>query len=398
MLETLFWIFCGIAAGAVAGIFPGVHPNTLIPPMLLLLAFLDPVVLALVILSMGISNLFFSTIPAVLLRSAEETTALAISPSEELAKEGRSYDAVMSFASGQLGGIIGAILLLPFFFLLMPAIYAPLKSFIPLILAIVVVYGISREGDSSLAFYASVLFALSAILGIASLSYSDSFIFPLLSGLFGIPSLIDSAKRTAVRIEGSPAYTLDLKDMKYPVLTGAVAGGFAGLLPGVGASQIAAMTMESANIRGERKKFLSVLGAINASDLIYSIVAISIIGNPRSGIAVAIGNLIGIDLFMLATFLGLIVFVSSVSFFLTIRSGSGLVSLLSRVDQFKLSLSVILFISLLAFYLTGPIGIAVLALSTMIGYAAIKSGASRTHLMGCLIAPTALWFLGIRTI
>ena len=193
MLEALFWVFFGIMLGSVAGLLPGIHPNTLIPPALLLLSFLDPIVLALTILSMGISNIFFSSIPTLLFRSAEETTALAVSPAESMQKEGRGYEALMSFSIGHLGGVVLAILLIPVFYLIMSTAYAGMKAFIPAVLISVAIYGISRE-KKGLMIYALSAFLLSSLLGLASLSFSDSFIFPLLSGLFGIPALIEMAR------------------------------------------------------------------------------------------------------------------------------------------------------------------------------------------------------------
>ncbi|HLC50925.1 MAG TPA: tripartite tricarboxylate transporter permease [archaeon] len=399
MLEALFWVFFGIMLGSVAGLLPGIHPNTLIPPALLLLSFLDPIVLALTILSMGISNIFFSSIPTLLFRSAEETTALAVSPAESMQKEGRGYEALMSFSIGHLGGVVLAILLIPVFYLIMSTAYAGMKAFIPAVLISVAIYGISREKKGSM-IYALFALLLSSLLGLASLSFSDSFIFPLLSGLFGIPALIEMArsKSTIRYLEDANPSEVDLREIRYPVVSGAVAGGFAGLLPGVGASQIALIVMESAKLKGGGKTFLSTLGAINASDLVYSVLAISIIGNPRSGIAVAISNLVKVDLFMLMTFLGILLFVSVVSFFLTLKMGKSMVNMISKLDQRIVSACVMAFIVFLVIYLTGAFGLAVLLLSAAVGYIPIRFDTGRTHLMGCLIAPTALWFLGIRTI
>ena len=67
---------------------------------------------------------------------------------------------------------------------------------------------------------------------------------------------------------------------------------------------------------------------------------------------------------------------------------------MSVVPARSLMLGLIIALSLGVFLLSGLLGLAILALATVIGTLTIRVGLSRVHMMGCLILPVILFLTG----
>ena len=119
------------------------------------------------------------------------------------------------------------------------------------------------------------------------------------------------------------------------------------------------------------------------------------IGKRRSGAVAAISELIQIDLSSLLLLIGTGIIAGSIALVIGMQMAQFFPRLMKEVNYLKLNCCIILFITGAVLVLSGPLGLLVLAASTAIGLVAHLSKVRKMHLMGVLIVPTALWFLGV---
>lgn len=128
--------------------------------------------------------------------------------------------------------------------------------------------------------------------------------------------------------------------------------------------------------------------------------AIYIIGNPRSGIAVYMSYLINkMSLNHLIIYIFASLLAVSVSLVLALKLGDSFSKLMGGVDYKKLSIAVILLqiviLFIFIFYYGAPIGYMLLVLitSTAMGMLPHYLGIGKSHLMGVLIIPAIVIYM-----
>jgi len=395
MLELLLALAFGIGIGVICGLLPGLHPNNTIPIILGLSFLFPPLFAAIVLISAGIVNSFVSFIPSILIGAPEGDNALSALPGHRMLMQGRGYEALKLTVVGGFTSILFAMFTLPIFVFAVPSVYNFLRPNIQYLLIFVVAYMIfSEKGKGK--FFAAAVFFLSGILGYLVLdviNIGNEALFPLLSGLFGLPMLLLALKNKTVLPEtfSLESGQLRKRDVIKPAIVGSVAGVVAGLLPGIGSSQ--ATVLAQAGNRDERT-FLMAIAGVSAVDIMYSILALWIIGNPRSGIAVAVGTLVNIDMNMVFVFLSVILAAAGAGAFLTLALSRSAVFAIRKIDYQKLCLYTFAFICILVFIFTGFLGLAVAGVALSVGLIPNLANIRRSHAMGCLILPTILFFMG----
>lgn len=397
MLDLLLAVVLGVLLGLLAGILPGIHPNTLIPLLLAASAFLGPLPAALVLVVAGVINLFINFIPSVLLGAPEEETALSVLPGHKLLLEGRGHEAVKLMTTGALGATVLAVLLLPLFSAVVPTLYTASRPHLWWLLSAVLLYMVASERKPRSVFFALLTVALSGALGVLVLNdFDNSMLFPMLSGLFGLPMLLLSIKKN-VKLPETVSFEekhLSKGFMLSGIATGTLAGVLAGLLPGVGTSQAAVLAQfASERSKESARKFLIALGAVNAADVMFSFFALWLIGNPRSGLAVAVGQMIAVTQQNFFTLIFAILFAAGLGAYLTLRLSRKAVFWLRRFHYPSICAATAAIIIFLVFIVTGPLGLAILAVSTAIGMVPNLSEVRRSLAMACLIVPTIIYFL-----
>lgn len=225
------------------------------------------------------------------------------------------------------------------------------------------------------------------------------------SGLFGISTILFSLNESSTIPHQNQFYELDLDFNKYKsIFAGGITGAILGFLPGFGPAQgtVIAQTASGAsdNDDDDTVNFLLATSGLNVSDCLFSLIAIYIIGNPRSGIAVYMSYLISeMNLNHLAIFIFASLIAVSVSLVLSLKLGDSFSKLMSHVDYKKLSIGVILLQILILyvfiFYYQAPIGYMTLALitSTAMGMLPHYLGVGKSHLMGILIIPAIVIYM-----
>lgn len=393
MLELLLALAFGIGLGVICGLVPGLHPNNTIPIILGLSFLFPPLSAAIVLISAGIVNSFVAFIPSILIGAPEGDNALSALPGHRLLMQGRGYEALKLTVVGGFTSVLFATFTLPVFVLVLPSLYNFLRPNIHYLLIFVVAYMIfSEKGKGKI--FAAVVFFLSGILGYLVLdviNVGSESLFPLLSGLFGLPMLLLAVK-SKTRLPETFSFESESTKVRWkPAITGCLAGVIAGLLPGIGSSQ--STVLAQAGNRDERT-FLMAIAGVNVVDIMYSILALWIIGNPRSGIAVAVGTLVNIDLNTVLVFLSVILTAAGAGAFLTLALSRSAVFAIRKIDYQRLCLYTFAFVCILVFAFTGLFGLAVAGVALSIGLIPNLVSIRKSHAMGCLILPTILFFMG----
>ncbi len=397
MLLILFSLIIGIIFGVVAGLLPGLHPNNTIPIILGMSFLFGPLPTAIILVSSGVINSFINFIPSILLGAPEESTVLGVLPGHKLLLEGRGFEAVKLCVIGSLGGVLFAILTLPMFVLFIPSLYELIRHHVHWLLIAVIGYLILEEkGKNKL--LALGVFILSGILGLIVLNnFGDFALFPLLTGLFGMPMiLISMFQKTKL----PDKFTFDEEKIERKGLlscigVGSLAGIIAGLLPGLGATQSTILTQQAFRKERSGREFLMSIGAITTCDIVYSILALWLIHNPRSGIAIGVSKLLEVGFQETLIFVAIILISAAISTILTLKMTKISLKFLKKVNYQKLCLYTSIFLFVLTVVFSGLIGILILIVSIAVGLIPNYLNIRRTYGMGCLIVPCILFFAGI---
>lgn len=433
----------GVACGTFTGLLPGVHVNNiallivallpgLLPPLAGALGS-DGAILALACLlaAAGVAHSIVALLPAVFLGAPEAGTALSVLPGHRLLARGRGYEAVALGARGAfLGALLALPLLLPFRLLLGPPVdaYRRLQPLLPLFLLVLAAILLASEGRRSdprrarrQRAWAVVLLLLAGLLGLLVLRPGflqgvwaplpiggDSLVlFPLFTGLFGLPTLLLSLRR-GKRLppqDSAPAPELPEWRRTRGLWSGTLAGAAVSWFPGLGganATVIAQLLAGGEPSRGDPdadREFLVAVGAAGTSTTVFTLAALFVILRSRSGVAAAVDAVLGgADAWRhasivppsLAAVLVAVVVASSLAYGVTLWLARPFARAAGRVRYDRLAGSVVLALVLAAFLVTGLIGLAVLGTATALGLVPPVVGVRRVHLMGCLLLPLVL--------
>ena len=413
MIELVIACFIGILIGTTTGMIPGIHVNTagaiLFASSTFLLTFLSPEFICTIMVAMSIAHALIEFVPSMLLGVPQEGTATSILPGHRMVLQGRSKEVIRIVSVGGFGAIIVTILMLPVFAIALPTLHDISKPFTWIILLVASVYLTYKLTRSTRDFlWSLLLFVLSGILGWIIFQTPISSGVSLMctfSGLFGISTILFSLNDSSTLPHQNPFYELDLDLNKFKsIFAGGITGAILGFLPGFGPAQGTVIAQAASgtddNDDDDTVNFLLATSGLNVSDCLFSLIAIYIIGNPRSGIAVYMSYLISkMTLNHLAIFIFASLIAVSVSLVLSLKLGDSFSRLMGGVDYKKLSLGVIilqiLILYVFIFYYKAPFGYMTLALvtSTALGMLPHYIGVGKSHLMGVLIIPAIVIYM-----
>jgi len=448
ILLVLLGSLVGTGFGVLTGLIPGLHVNNVAIILLGLSPLISSVLqditglsqmtamlmVASAIVATSMSHTFLDFIPSTFLGAPEAETALSVLPAHGMLLEGNGYGAIFLSAVGSFGAIVvGCLLMLPYRLLVNDPVngYQLLKEVMVWVLIGVVVlmivtetkkvpYIISKdrggkwtwkEGrfSSTLGVLgAFLLFLVAGMLGLVALDLRltspfglpSTPLFPLLSGLFGTSTLLESLRGGATvpeqRIEKQSVH---VGEAVSSITGGSIAGSVVGFLPGMsgGVATVIAMIF-----RKEPKptSVILTLSAINTANSFFVLGALFLILRPRSGAAIVVNELVSVREWNtafppteLSLLLAAALLASCLGFFLTLKLGSRLANVMPKLPYGKVAWGIIIFISVMVLAFTGPLGLLVLAVSTSIGMIAPLTGIRRSHAMGVLLLPviTMLW-------
>jgi len=397
ILELLIALLCGVTAGTITGLTPGIHIN-LVAAILLSLALsqyfslLTPIFVMIFIASMSITHIFIDFIPSIYLGAPDDNSCLSVMPGHELLLDGKGHEAVFYTLIGCLSAVLISILITPILTISLPLVYPFLQRLMALILIWAVIFLIYREPNSKI--WALIIFFLSGFLGIATLNLPlKEPLLPLLSGLFGCSTLIYSiSQKTKIPPQKLEKIEINKKELLKPLLSSSIISPLCSFLPGLGSSQAAIIGSE---ILGKlnRKQFLFLLGSASIITMSLSFTTLYIINKSRTGSAALISQIITLTPFNLFLIFLSIIISAIISFFITIYISKHLSSKISQINYSLVSKTILLIITICVIVFSGLLGLLILIISTIVGLLAITVSIRRGHLMGCLVLPTILFYL-----
>ena len=413
MIELVIACFIGILIGTTTGMISGIHVNTagaiLFASSTFLLTFLSPEFLCVLMVAMSIAHALIEFVPSMLLGVPQEGTATSILPGHRMVLQGRSKEVIRIVSVGGFGAIIVTIIMLPIFAIALPAMHDLTKPFtwiILLVASVYLTYSMTRTFRDFM--WSLLLFILSGILGWIIFQTPISSGVSLMctfSGLFGISTILFSLNESSTIPHQNKFYELNLDLGKFKsIFAGGITGAILGFLPGFGPAQGTVIAQAASgtndNEDDDTVNFLLATSGLNISDCLFSLIAIYIIGNPRSGIAVYMSYLISemsinhLIIFIFASLLAV-----SVSLALSLKLGDSFSKIMGGVDYKKLSIGVILLqiliLYIFIFYYQAPVFYMTLALitSTAMGMLPHYLGIGKSHLMGILIIPAIIIYM-----
>ncbi|OPY50921.1 MAG: Tripartite tricarboxylate transporter TctA family protein [Methanosaeta sp. PtaU1.Bin060] len=417
-LVLAFCIALGFFLGVLSGLVPGLHLNNFAAMLLalspqLLAQGITPFQMASIILAASISQTFFDAIPAIFLGAPESEAALTVLPGQRLMLEGRGIEAVRLSALGSAGSIVVAMLLVYPLSWAFSSYYDHLMKYAGVVLLLIALLMIKSErgpqieGQGSLAHLkykaiAALLFLTSGLLGIFAFSREELLVSPLglepqvlqplLSGIFGASSLILSlSTKTEIPVQEETQIKVPLGALARSVFSGSLGGSVVAWIPGVSPT-VAAITARLGS-PSSAEEFLVSIAGVNTANALFSLVALYVIGKPRSGAAAAIQQLMALDQNILVQMMIMIIAVAIASYVAAIASARAAAKVISRLNYRLLCLGVLAFLTAMTLTIAGPFGLFVFFLSTVVGLVAPVAGIRRTHAMGVLMLPLIVHYL-----
>jgi len=333
-------------------------------------------------------------IPSILLGAPEAGNELSILPGHKLLLNGYGYDAIKLTVIGGFGAVLLTLLLMPALIVAIPFVWSFVKSFIFVLLIVISGFLILSEKGFNKA-VSLFVFLASGVIGLLSghIQISDTLIlFPIFSGFFGISFLILQMKnKVSVPKQKTDGLLVSKKTINKSVFFGTMGGVVSGFLPGVGSSQIASL----ATIEKNDSSFLTTLGALTTSNILLSVLSLWLIGRSRSGAAIILEQTVGIGFngFFLVLIISLVATAFSVN--ITLFLSKRFLGIIKLIDYSKISLFIITLIVFMTVIFTGLLGLFILIICTCLGIFANLMNIKRASMMGVLILPTILFFIGL---
>jgi putative membrane protein len=401
LLELLIATFAGMTVAIFTGITPGLHINLasaiLFSLSPVLLQWFSPLSLAAFITSMAVTHTFLDFIPGVFLGCPDEKTALAVLPGHRLLLEGRGYEAVKLSTVGCLLCLAITATISPVLILITPFIYTHLQPYIGWILILVVAYMILRDKSTDKRFWSLFVFLMSGVFGLLvfKIDALTEPLLPMLSGLFGISTLLSSLnEKVRIPVQRiTDDIEIGFSKLIKSLGAGTLAGNIISIFPGMGPAQAAILGSQIAGNIGTCG-FIILVGGIGTVSMIMSFITLLTIEKARNGPIVVLGQIIGsFGIQEFALLLSVALIAGCAATFLSLFIARIFSKLIVKINYTLLCCGIILFVTSLVLILAGWIGFIVLLTGTAIGIIPQYLNVGKNHLMGCLLLPVILYFV-----
>lgn len=399
MLGLVAGTLLGVLLGTFSGLAPGVHANTLASALLAagagLGALLGEEGLAAAMFAALITHSFLDNIPATFLGVPEPDTALAVLPAHALCLEGRGEEAVRCSALGSALAMGFAVPLSLACVVLLPPLQPALDWGIGILLVAVAGYLVLSSDSPGWAFG---IFAVSGALGLFALRYGflawhtlggEALFLPLLSGLFGLPVLL-SASHGPVPDQHFSGISIPSAVLARHSFLGTLAGLLVGWLPGLSNATANGILDAVVGYDRDRRGFIVATSAANTANAFIGLAAFFALGRTRNGVMAAMA---GLELPTMPVLMAAGLAAAVGGFLLTVRLARS-ARHLARIDGRCLNLAVAALLVLLSLLLSGPFGLFVLCLATLVGSVPPLVNVRRVHAMGAIMLPVMAWAFG----
>jgi len=393
---TLGFVGAGIALGTLSGLVPGLHANNF---ALLLAGFApsipaEPEFVGAAMLAAGVTHTFLDIVPALALGVPDPAMAPTALPGHKLVLQGRGREALRLSALGSALAVAFAVPLAVPVTLLMQRLYPTIAAHLTLVLATVSTLLVLTERTMVARVGAALALAASGILGLLTLDVPadgvlpvGDMLAPLFAGLFGAPILIEALRGGGVPPQDDTVVTASRRFILAVGFVGTLAGALVGYLPAISSAIAAAGALAVLPHRGPRA-FVVATSGVNTANTIFALFALVALGNPRTGVLVALENAdVPHNLPLLLGSAGL---AAAAGFVLVVAIGDTYLDVVGNLNNAVVTLGVLGFLCLLVAAFAGLFGLAVFAVSTLVGLLPARFGARRMTCMGVLLVPIAL--------
>lgn len=314
-------------------------------------------------------------------------TGIAPTAAQQLSAKGEVGKGVYSYLMGGIIAVGICIVLIPFLAVLMPILIPFFQENMFLVLLFIV----SLLLLSSFSIANVIAFAVAGLLGMLVLgdSTQQNLVFPMFVGFFTLPMLM--LKTRVLQAEEKFKVSIRL----WVPFVAVVLTALAYLVPGIATPTII-VVMAGLFTKIREDEFVTALGAINASTLIFSIVMIDIIGKARVGTAIIAQEMYRTFLFgdFMIALLGAAAF--GITALVIIRNLRTAIEFFATFTHSSMKLVLGSYLVMLVFLTTGATGLLVLGAATAVGVLALIMSAHRTTLMGSIILNSLAYYFGKR--
>ncbi len=396
MIEALLWLGFGWLLGIIAGLMPGIHANTISFVLLGVAAGMgQPEKWVYVIVGMNVVQCFVDFVPNVFLGLPDEEGFANLMPGHRFLTKGKGIFAVRLGAIGALVGVPFSLLLFPVFaaFLVQAAEFV--KLCLPFALGGVLfsmVWG--EEGRGKL--IAALVLVLAGGFGLLTLGQGLAEpLFPAITGLFGLPGLLYSAKAgKALPEQHDDPQRLKAKTLLEGGVLGGMAAGLVALLPAIGPGEASFLLMKLFR-KMSPSLYLLLTGCINAANLLFSFFFLYLLGKTRSGAAAALAELQTLDEAWMIAIAGASLVSAACGALAAVHLAKIVARKMPEIDYPQLSLATAVFLVGLVAFFQGGRGLLLLGTATSIGLLPLAFKVRRAHAMAYLMVPTLGYYLGV---
>jgi len=392
-IEILIILFFGIVIGLLIGLVPGIHPNTIVlfVPIFLTMN-INPVFIMVFIISMAVSNIIADFIPSLLFGAAENEYTLAIHPAQKMLMCGKGFDAIRLSITGALGSLMLIVFLMPLLVFAAPGLYEFVSPFIHYILISIVFLMLYNERNKILSF---ACFAAAGFVGLLAFRLPiDNILvlFPVFVGLFCIPPIVLKMKNNVsipeqkINRNDNTPFLLKVK----AIILGTFGGLSSGFLPGVGTNEIASL----ATLNKDNRSFLIIIGSIAMTNIVLSFFTIFLINKARSGVAVAVSSYMKIGFNEMILMIPIAFISVAISALFVLFISKVILKKITEINLVFMNKIVLIVLIVIIYIFTGFYGIFLAGICTVLGVIVMLNNVKRGLLMGVLILPTIIFFIG----
>lgn len=391
IFETIIAITIGILIGIISGLIPGIHVNLISSLSILFYNELSnkfsAILIIITLTAMLTTAIFLNFIPSLILGVPDPEKTIMMKPLHRAILKGKAYLIIKQISISLIITSLTCIVLLPLAYLIIKNTNIFTK-FIPYILFIVLILNFKKEKNKLLGITITLL---AGILGITTFSIEQlkEPLLPLLSGLFGISSIIDSInQQPKFKKQFFPTHTrINKKELiKIPFYTSLVS--FFSFIPAVSSSQFVNI------IKKDEKTYALTCSSFTIATALMSFITVYTINKARNGVAVAsISFLSNINTINLTIIISTVLISTAIATLLLIKFSKIILKNINKIPYKKLSISVLILIITLTIVIAGFWGIIIATLATCLGLICSKLELNRNYLMASLIIPTIFYFI-----
>lgn len=382
----LDYLMVGVLAGIITGVLPGLHANTI--SFFILLSDYNDLNILFFTVGMLVSHNFFDFLPSIFLSAPEEGTSLSVSVGKKWLLKGKGWEAIRITSIGCLTSLILSALLSPALILFLPWLHNNFHQITGLLLGAISLHLLLREKKF---WRALTIFLLAGVLGFITLK---NYLIPhplmaLLTGLFGMSSLIESIKNKARIPEQIKVYGNELtrKELITGSLKGSLSSIILGFVPAIGPSQASLLVDDS---QKSDEELLAGLGGVNTSDIVMSVIAMLSINKARSGALEVVQQKIVLSPDLLTSLMFSCLVAGVASFCLLRLIGPRFTKALRKINYQKTCVITLVMLCVIITLFNGWAGLLIAGCGALIGL--LAKNVRKSQLMGALIMPTLHFF------